>query len=110
MVWTTVLPFISSIFTEDPILPEEVQVIRLVEPADHDSPPLGEVTVIEEGEIVVGTGVGVEVGTGVGVAVGVGVGVGTTPVVRACPESLFIISDDSSTASKSVRCIDENAA
>jgi hypothetical protein len=85
-----------------------VQVIRLVEPADHDSPPLGEVTVIL-GVETVGVGVGVEVGTGVGVEVGVGVGVGVivVDVVLAWPESLFIINDDSSTASKSVIWIAE---
>ena len=50
----------------------------------------------------VGVGVGVGEGVGVGVMVGVGLGVGvTTGMIRACPESLFIISELTSTASKS---------
>jgi hypothetical protein len=46
IVLTTTLPFISSTLTEDPTVPEDVQVIFFAEPAVHDSPPLGEVIVI----------------------------------------------------------------
>ncbi len=42
--------FSNSIFTLDPTLPLDVQVIVGVEPGTQDSPPFGEVTVIAETE------------------------------------------------------------
>ena len=53
MVWTTVPAFSNSILTLDPTLPEEVQVIVGVVPRTSDSPPFGEVTVIEGVVVVV---------------------------------------------------------
>jgi hypothetical protein len=46
MVRLTAPAFSSSIFTADPTLPDEVQVIVGVVPEIQVSPPLGEVTVI----------------------------------------------------------------
>ncbi len=73
MVWTTVPAFRTSIFTLDPTSPEDVQVIRGVEPCVQDSPPFGDVTVMDPAVDRVSTGVGVGVLVGVGIGAGVGV-------------------------------------
>ena len=48
MVWSTAPDFNNSIFTYDPIFPEEVQSIAWVVPRTQLSPPFGEVTVMDD--------------------------------------------------------------
>jgi hypothetical protein len=47
-VWTTVPAFSTSIFTYDPTSPDDVHAISWLDPRTQDSPPFGEVTVIED--------------------------------------------------------------
>jgi hypothetical protein len=47
MVWATTPALSTSIFTYDPTLPKVVQVIGCIDPGTQDSPPFGDVTVIE---------------------------------------------------------------
>jgi hypothetical protein len=46
-VWTTVPAFSTSIFTYDPTSPDDVHAISWLDPRTQDSPPFGEVTVID---------------------------------------------------------------
>ncbi len=66
MVWTTVPAVRTSIFTLDPTSPEDVQVIRGVDPVSR-IPPFGDVTVMDPAVDRVSTGVGVGVRVGVDV-------------------------------------------
>ena len=51
MIWVTRPAFSNSIFTEDPTLPDDVQVIVGIVPRIQVSPPFGAVTVIAGGGV-----------------------------------------------------------